>query len=118
MWTPEIEGEWTRLTARVLADLGEWRAAHPRATLAEIEREVDARPATARATLLEAAAGGGPVGDPALAAEPPVCPICGTGLVVEGERTRRLRTTHDREVVLRRSYARCPACGTGVFPPG
>jgi YgiT-type zinc finger domain-containing protein len=117
MWTPEIEEEWTRLTAQALAEMGDWRAAHPRATLAEIEREVDARLATARAKLLEAAAGTHPGGDPALAAEPPVCPVCGGGLVVEGARTRRLRTTQEREIALTRRYARCPACGTGVFPP-
>jgi ribosomal protein S27AE len=50
--------------------------------------------------------------------EPPVCPACGAALVVEGKRTRRLRTTHEQEVVLTRHDTRCPACGTGVFPPG
>ena len=114
MWTPETEAEWARLTAAALGAMGEWRAAHPRATLREIEQEVDARLAVARAKLLEAAA----TGDSALAAELPCCPACGAVLAVEGERTRRLRTTHEQEVVLRRSYARCPACGTGVFPPG
>jgi predicted RNA-binding Zn-ribbon protein involved in translation (DUF1610 family) len=118
MWTPEIEGEWRRLSDRVLAEMGAWRTAHPRATLAEIEREVDARLATARAKLLEAAAVAGPDGDPATGATPPVCPTCGAALVVEGKRTRRLRTTHEQEVVLTRHYTRCPACGTGVFPPG
>jgi hypothetical protein len=117
MWTPEIEGEWTRLTARVLAEMGEWRTAHPRATLAEIEREVDARLATARARLLETVAVAGPGGDPT-ATDPPRCPACGAVLVAEGERTRRVRTTHEQEIVPRRRYARCPECGTGVFPPG
>jgi hypothetical protein len=118
MWTAEIEGEWTRLSDQVLAEMGAWRTAHPRATLAEIEREVDARLATARAKLLEATAMAGPEGDPARWAEPPRCPACGAALVVEGERRRRLRTTQEQEVVLRRCYTRCPACGTGVFPPG
>ena len=117
MWTPEIEEEWARLTARVLGELGDWRTAHPRATLREIEQEVDARLATARARLLEAAAVGGPVGDPALS-EPTRCPACGAVMAVEGERTRRLRTTHEQEIALTRRYARCPACGAGVFPPG
>jgi predicted RNA-binding Zn-ribbon protein involved in translation (DUF1610 family) len=118
MWTPETEGEWTRLTARVLTEMGDWRGAHPRATLAEIEREVDARLATARAKLLEATAVAGPDGDPARGAAPPVCPACGAAMVVEGERTRRLRTTHEQGVVLRRAYTRCSACGPGLFPPG
>jgi YgiT-type zinc finger domain-containing protein len=118
MWTPETEAEWARLTAAALAEMGAWRAAHPRATLGEIEREVDARLAAARAKLLEASAVAGPAGAPMRDAEPPRCPACGTALVVEGERTRRLRTAREQEVVLRRAYARCPACGTGVFPPG
>ena len=118
MWTPEIEREWARLSAQVLGDIGIWRTAHPRATLREIEQEVDARLAAARAKLLEATAGAGSDGDPAAGAEPPSCPACGAAMVVEGERTRRLRTTHEQEVVLTRHYTRCPACGTGVFPPG
>jgi ribosomal protein S27AE len=118
MWTPETEGEWARLTADALREMGEWRAAHPRAGLREIEQEVDARLAAARAKLVEAAAVAGPDGDPARGAQPPTCPSCGAILAVEGERTRRLRTTHEQEVVLRRAYARCPACGAGVFPPG
>jgi YgiT-type zinc finger domain-containing protein len=118
MWTPEIEGEWTRRTAQVLAEMGAWRTAHPRATLSEIEQEVDARLAAARATLLEATALAGRDGDPARGAAPPVCPACGAAMVVEGKRTRRLRTTHEQEVVLTRHYTRCPVCGTGVFPPG
>jgi hypothetical protein len=118
MWTPEVEAEWTRLAAEVLAGRGDWRERHPRATLREIEQEVDARLAAARAALLAASAEGGPTGDPARGAEPPRCPGCGAAMAVEGERTRRIRTAHEQEVVLRRAYARCPACGTGVFPPG
>jgi hypothetical protein len=117
MWTPEIEEEWARLTTQALTELGDWRTAHPRATLREIEQEVDARLATARATLLEATALAGPVGDPALS-EPQRCPACGAAMAVEGPQTRRLRTTHEQEITLRRRYVRCPACGTGVFPPG
>jgi hypothetical protein len=118
MWTPEREGEWERLAAQVLGEMKAWRTAHPRATLGEIEREVDARLATARAKLLEATALAGPEGDPATGAAPPSCPACGAAMTVEGKRTRRLRTTHEQEVVLTRRYTRCPACGTGVFPPG
>jgi hypothetical protein len=117
MWTPEIAGEWARLTAQALAEMGDWRTAHPRATLAEIEREVDARLAAARAKLLAAAALGGPDGDPALT-EGARCSACGAALAAGGERTRRLRTTHEQEIALTRRYARCPACGTGLFPPG
>ena len=113
MRTPEDAAAWDRQAAQVRVDVQAWRAAHPRATLTQIEQEVDRQLAAARARLVEAMALAGPV-----AATPPPCPDCGTAMAWEGERTRRLRTTHEQEVVLRRGYTRCPACGTGVFPPG
>lgn len=94
----------------VAPDLQTWRRAHPNATLTEIERELDARLAVARADLLAE-----------IAAELPEdttsCPRCGTALVRRGERTRTVRTTGDASVVLTRADLHCPACGTGLFPP-
>jgi RNase P subunit RPR2 len=43
------------------------------------------------------------------AAERPVCAQCGTVLEARGKQTRRLTTSHNREVRLDRSYAVCPA---------
>jgi hypothetical protein len=113
MWTPEDEAAWDRQAAQVRADVQAWRAAHPAATLKQIEQEVDRRLAAARARLVEAAALAGPV-----AATPPPCPACGGAMRWEGERTRRLTTTHDEAIELTRRYARCPRCGSGLFPPG
>ena len=113
MWTPEDEAAWDRQAAQVRADVQAWRAAHPRATLKQIEREIDRRLAAARARLVEAMAQAGPV-----AATPPACPGCGAAMTWEGDRTRRLTTTHDEGIALSRRYARCPRCGAGVFPPG
>lgn len=118
MWPSEIEREWDRLSDEVLVGVQAWRAAHPRATLGEIEQEVDARLAVARAHLVEAAALGGPAVDAVPGGEPPRCPACGAAMAVEGRRTRRLVTAHNAEVALSRRYARCPRCGTGLFPPG
>jgi hypothetical protein len=58
MWAPDLEAAWSGLTERMLAGMKAWRAAHPRATLTEIEQEVDARMADARARLLAATATG------------------------------------------------------------
>lgn len=96
----------TELAAEVRA----WRRAHPRATLTEIERELDVRLAAARAELLAEVAADAPE-------ESARCPACGGPLVRRGERPRTLRTTGDAPVRVTRPYLRCPACGTGGFPP-
>jgi YgiT-type zinc finger domain-containing protein len=100
-------------------ELGErmraWRRAHPKATLYEIEAEMDAQIAVLRAQLLGETAVAG--ADEA-AREVGVCPVCQGKLVKDGKRTRKLKTTGDQEVVLERVYMRCPECGYSVFPPG
>jgi hypothetical protein len=113
MKTPEDEAAWDRQAAEARATVQAWRAAHPQATLKQIEAEVDRQLAAARARLVEAMALTGPV-----AAAAPPCPDCGGAMTWEGERTRRLTTTHDEALALTRRYARCPRCGTGLFPPG
>jgi ribosomal protein S27AE len=113
MQTSEDETAWDRQAAQVRADVQAWRIAHPTATLRQIEQEVDRQLAAARARLVEAVALAGPV-----AVMPPPCPDCGSTMRWEGERTRRLTTTHDQAIALTRRYARCPRCGTGLFPPG
>jgi predicted RNA-binding Zn-ribbon protein involved in translation (DUF1610 family) len=92
------------------ADLRRWRAAHPAATFTEIEQAVDARMRAVRADLLAELAGA--EGDAA-----PRCPACGHGLVQRGTHTRTLWTQGEAPVALTRSYATCPACGAGLFPP-
>jgi ribosomal protein S27AE len=51
-------------------------------------------------------------------AERPRCPQCGTLLTAQGTPTRTLVTEHDQTIELSRSYATCPQCGAGLFPPG
>ena len=102
-------------------ELGErmraWRRAHPKATMYEIEVELDTQIAAMRAQLLaETAVGAGGEGGTAEAAA--VCPVCQGQLVKDGKRRRKLKTSGDQEVVLERVYMRCPQCGYGVFPPG
>lgn len=94
-----------------LAALAVWRAAHPDATLADIEHEVDGQLSAARAALISELATTVPPGDR------PVCPTCGTALERHGTGRRTLRTTHDGVVTVAGPTYRCPACGAGVFPP-
>ncbi len=118
METGERADEWARLTDELWAGVQAWRAQHPRATLYEIEAEIEARMGMARSRLLEAAAVAGPGGEPGEAEDRPLCPACGGPMQWDGTRPRRLTTTHNRDVTLTRRHARCPQCGTGLFPPG
>jgi hypothetical protein len=52
------------------------------------------------------------------AGERPLCSGCGVSLEARGRHARELTTSHDRTIRLERSYAACPACEAGLFPPG
>lgn len=106
---------WLADAAARFAALDTWRQEHPTATWAEIEAAIDAQLGPLRAQM---------VGETAMASaaadlsEPRVCPQCGQRLHAAGRRKRRLRSEQDEPIALERTYARCPACGTGLFPPG
>lgn len=93
------------------AFMQQWRRPHPQATLTEIETELDRQMRHIRAALLAetATVTGDDVG---------TCPQCRTALVRRGERARTLLTDGDEPLTLARTYATCPACGHGLFPPG
>ncbi len=116
MWTTGLEEEWSRLTDEILAGVKAWRTDHPRATLDEIEAEVDARMGAARGRLLEAAALAGPGADPSGDEARQRCPGCGAAMQWDRTRSRQVTTTHNQDVTLTRRYARCPRCGTGLSP--
>jgi uncharacterized protein with PIN domain len=46
------------------------------------------------------------------------CPECGHALESQGKQERTVLTHGGGAVHLRRDYARCLACGAGLFPPG
>ncbi len=109
--------QWESGAQAVFLGLREWRAAHPRATLQEIETELDQRWAGLRGQLLADLALASSAA--ALAAGPrPVCPECGGALRAEGVRQRTLVTTGNAPVTLTRDYATCVQCGRRLFPPG
>src|SRR6478752_3718728 len=100
--------------------MADWRAAHPKATFSEIEAALDERLNQVRARVLEDLAMASTVADLTLAsqAERPRCEQCGSALQARGPSERTLLTQGGAEVRLRRSYAACPTCGDGAFPPG
>ena len=116
-WTDELEARWRHLSEEVLVGMKEWRQAHPRATLREIETALDEKLARVRARMLEDVALASEAADLVANGERTMCPSCGHVLEAHGQEERTLTTTGNQEVVLKRSYAVCPACGAGLFPP-
>jgi ribosomal protein S27AE len=113
---PVPRERWLAESAERFAALAAWRQAHPKATWAEIEAAVDAELGRLRAQVLGDTAMTSDAAD--LRGARPICPTCGEELAPAGPRRRRLRGEQEVPVELERTYARCPACGTGIFPPG
>src|SRR3954463_15468186 len=108
-----------QLTEEITTGMREWRNQHPMATLREIETELDARLARARARMLEdlALASTAATWHQAARLQTPTCPECGTPLDERGTHPRTLLTHGGQELTLERSYGICPTCGSGLFPP-
>jgi hypothetical protein len=111
---------WSELSQEVLVGLWEWRNQHPRASLQEIETELDQRLARLRARLLQDSALQSRAVDwqGAAVEEQPVCPECGEPLKRSGWHPRELQSHGQQPIVLERQYGVCPKCGLGFFPPG
>ena len=115
-----MDGRWSQEAAGILTGFKEWRLAHPRATLGEIEGALDTRLAVLRARLLEDAALASAAAD--LGALPPEtrprCPACGAVMTLRGPAVRQLTTTDEQPLALRRHYVVCATCQEALFPPG
>lgn len=120
MENAELAEVWRVLGERVFKEMSAWRKAHPKATLKEIEDELDARLAGMRAQMVADLAEQSPRRDwrGQESEQRPRCPQCGGPLQARGQHERKLATQGGVEVTLRRSYGTCPHCGSGLFPPG
>lgn len=114
----QVEARWRAMSEEVISGLTEWRAAHPQATLKEIETTLDERLARLRAHMLQDTALLSQAREWRGPASGVRCPTCGTGLTPRGQQSRTLQTNGGQAVVLQREYGQCPSCGTGLFPPG
>jgi hypothetical protein len=114
-----MEG-WHNLSQEVMVGMQQWRSQHPRATLREIEAELDRRLAGLRARMLQDTALQSSAVDwqETAAQEQPVCPECGERLKASGWHPRELHSHGQEQIVLDRQYGVCPKCGLGFFPPG
>ena len=119
MSRPIDEQVWHRLTAEIMSGMREWREAHPKATLREMEQELDHRWVRVRARMLEdmALASAAANWTTTPADQQPTCPDCGQPLQPRGADTRTLQTHGGQALTLERHYGSCPACGAGLFPP-
>ena len=110
---------WAAIADEVWTGVSDWRAAHPKATFSEIEREIEARLGALRTRMLEDVALASAAKDVTTLAKGsrPPCANCGGGLEAHGQQKREIQTMRGDALRLRRSYAVCRSCGTGVFPP-
>ena len=102
----------------VRKELGEWKRQHPRATLAEIERETMKRMAQVQAQIIEELSQSLSPEERRIDAEIPLCPECRTKMQRRGQSERQLQGDGGQSIHIQRSYWVCPACGAGIFPPG
>jgi len=118
--TEETEAQWRRLSEEILSGMTEWRQAHPKATLREIEAAVIEQMSRLTARLIQDLALGSATTQWSNrpGAERPRCPQCRTALQARGMHHRHLQSAGGHDLDLQRSYGTCPACGTGLFPPG
>ena len=119
MSRPIDEQVWHRMTEEIMAPMREWRLHHPKATLREIEHELDRGWARVRARMLQdlAVASAATNWAATPAGQQPTCPDCHQPLHPRGADTRTLQTHGGEALTLERQYGICPACGAGLFPP-
>ena len=112
----EMSQQWQQSSQQASQAIAQWRAAHPEATLAEIEAAVDEQMNRLRARMIEEVAQASPLeGDGGQQAR--TCPHCGERMQARGKHPRRLQTQGGQQVRLTRQYLSCPGCGYSFFPP-
>ena len=110
---------WQAASQAVAQELAEWRRAHPKATLTEIEIAVFEAMQTLQARALGQVVHASASADlkALAAAERPQCSTCGGQLEPRGRQRRSVRPARQRAALdLDRSYAVCAKCGAGLFP--
>src|SRR6266852_1666219 len=107
MQPEDLQERWKEQGEETFASVARWRAAHPQATLAEIEQAVDEQMNRLRARMIEQAAQASAAAE-SQASQGLVCEQCGQALQAHG----------GQEVEVERIYSSCPQCGGGFFPPG
>jgi YgiT-type zinc finger domain-containing protein len=110
----EKEPTFEKLSHDVATKLEAWSRDNPKATLTEIKIAVDQELAKLRRAIVEG------VAQQRAAAEQTIyeCPQCGTEMVRNGRKKRRLKAKGGQAIELERQQRRCLHCGMTLFPPG
>lgn len=110
---------WHQFSVEILSGMREWRVQHPKATLRDIETELDTRWYRVRARMVEdmALQSAATTWQTRPLSEHPVCPHCAIPLEARGTHPRHLQTHGGYDLALERSYGVCPSCTAGLFPP-
>jgi len=111
------KAELEKMSIEIVSGLTEWRQQNPQATFGEIERETMKRMGQLQARMMQELAMES-AAQAWEAASGPKCPECGERMKRSSEQERRLQAQGGHEIVLKRTYAICPRCGAGFFPPG
>lgn len=112
---------WLKKSEEILANVKEWRRAHPKATFVEIEDEIHKRMMQLEAQLLQEAAEASSSrewGKGSSPEERPQCPKCAVALQARGKQKRTVQGNGGESVTLTRTYGTCPKCGESFFPSG
>src|SRR6516164_3374613 len=117
MQPEDLQKRWEEQGEDIFASVAQWRAAHPKATLAEIEQAIDEQMNRLRARMIEQSAQASTAAG-SEASQGLVCEQCGQPLQARGRAKRRWQTQGGQQVEVERSYVTCPQCGGGFFPPG
>lgn len=114
----ELQANWKGLSEEIMQGIAAWREQHPKATMREIEAEIDKRLSELRAKMISDTAMASVQASWKTSSREVVCPQCGERLEKKGRKKRKLETQGGRTVELIREYGVCPKCGQGIFPPG
>jgi hypothetical protein len=114
----EMSKKWNKLGEAITSGMAEWRSQYPKATIREIETEIDRRLSRLRARMItDTAYYSAPV-EWKVGRREAVCPTCEVGLEQKGKKKRKLQARGGQEVELEREYGFCPKSRQGIYPPG
>lgn len=102
MQPEDLQTRWEEQGEDVFATVAQWRAAHPKATLAEIEQAVDEQMNRLRARMIEQTAQASPAAESEVS-QGLVCEQCGQPLQARGRAKRRWQTQGGHEVEVERT---------------
>ena len=97
----------------LLENIESWQQSHQKPTMNEIEEVVENELDKLRKKLIEKLAEEGKGGT-----ESTACPECGTKLMKNGRKKRRLKGKGNQEIEIERKQLKCHQCGLTIFPPG